>query len=158
MPRVEKSITINVPVDVAYAMIADMPERMPEWWSQFEAQERVSPPPTSVGSISRYVYNMLGVKISGEHQVQAFARDEHLRVKTISGIDSTFDFSFEPLGDEETKLTIAVEYSLPGSIIGQIVNKAIVEGENAKNLDKALANLKALLEEEHAASGNLVGP
>jgi uncharacterized membrane protein len=150
MPRVEKSITINVPVNVVYSMIADMPERMAEWWPPIESQERVSPPPTQVGSVSRYVYNMLGVKIAGEHQVQQLQRDEHLLVKTISGLDSTFDFKFEPLGDDETKLTIRVDYQLPGSIIGQILNKALIEGENVRNLEKGLENLKGILEEEHA--------
>jgi uncharacterized membrane protein len=147
MPRVEKSITINVPVDVVYSMIADQPERMAEWWPPIESQERVSPPPTQVGSISRYVYNMLGVKIAGEHQVQALQPDRRLLVKTISGIDSTFDFKFEPLGDESTKLTITVDYQLPGSVIGQLVNKVLIEKENTKNLEIGLENLKGILEQ-----------
>jgi uncharacterized membrane protein len=149
MPTVEKSITINVPVDTVFAMVADAPERMAEWWPPIELQERVSPPPTNVGSVSRYVYNMLGVKIKGEHRVESMRRDDHLTVKTISGLDSSFHFQFEPAGANATRLTITVDYQLPGSIVGQLLNKAVIEGENAKNLEKGLENLKRIVEEEN---------
>lgn len=153
MPRVERSITINVPVEKAYALIADAPERMAEWWPPIELQERVSPPPTALGSVSRYVYNMMGVKIKGEHLVQSIRRNEYLSVKTLSGIDSTFDFSFSPSNNGEvntaTRLTIAVDYQLPGAIIGQLINKTLIEGENIQNLEKGLENLKGILEREN---------
>src|SRR4051812_35321962 len=96
MPRVEKSILINVAIDRVFSLIADEPERMAAWWPPIEHQERVSPAPTQLGSVSRYVYNMLGVRIKGEHKVQAFSRNQQLLVKTTSGIDSAFDFRFEP--------------------------------------------------------------
>jgi carbon monoxide dehydrogenase subunit G len=149
MPKVEKSITINVPIDTVFSMVADEPERMAEWWPPIELQERVSPPPTNIGSVSRYVYNMLGVKIKGEHRVESIQREDHLTVKTISGLDSTFHFQFEPAGANATRLTITVDYQLPGSIVGQLLNKAVIEGENAKNLEKGLENLKGILEEEN---------
>jgi uncharacterized membrane protein len=148
MPRVEKSITINVPTAVAYAMIADRPERMAEWWPPIELQQRVSPAPTQIGSISRYVYNMLGVRIKGEHRVEAMCRNETLQVKTISGIDSAFQFNFVPVSDHATRLTIRVDYQLPGAILGQLLNKAAIENENIKNLDNGLNNLKSILERE----------
>jgi uncharacterized membrane protein len=149
MPAVEKSITINVPIDTVFSMVADAPERMAEWWPPIELQERVSPPPTNVGSVSRYVYNMLGVKIKGEHRVESIRRNDHLTVKTISGLDSSFHFQFEPAGASATRLTITVDYQLPGSIVGQLLNKAVIEGENAKNLEKGLENLKRIMEEEN---------
>lgn len=120
-----------------------------EWWPPIELQERVSPPPTAIGSVSRYVYNMLGVKIKGEHRVESIRRDDHLTVKTTSGLDSSFHFQFEPAGANATRLTITVDYQLPGSIVGQLLNKAVIEGENAKNLEKGLENLKGILENEN---------
>ncbi len=150
MPRVEQSILINVPIEKAYTMIADQPERMAEWWPPIELQERVTPPPTELGSVSRYVYNMLGVKIKGEHQVQALSRNQHLMVKTTSGLDSSFDFDFVPQGAAATQLTVVVDYRLPGSILGQLLNKALIEGENIKNLEIGLKNLKGILERESA--------
>jgi uncharacterized membrane protein len=150
MPRVEKSILINVAVDRVFSLIADEPERMADWWPPIEFQERVSPAPTQLGSISRYVYNMLGVRIKGEHRVQNFSRNQKLLVKTTSGIDSAFDFQFEPYDTSVTRLTIVVDYQLPGAIIGQLLNKAMIENENMKNLEQGLNNLKQMLEVEYA--------
>lgn len=147
MPLVEQSIEILSPVSAVYGMIADQPERQPEWWPPIELQERVSPPPTQVGSISQYVYNMMGVKIRGEHEVLEMSRDEYLKVKTISGIDSQFEFFFQPSGDA-TYLTIRVNYNLPGSVIGQLLNKLVIEKKNEDDLRDGLANLKAIMENE----------
>ncbi len=147
MPLVEQSIEIESPVQAVFGMIADQPERQSEWWPPIEMQERVSPPPTEVGSVSRYVYNMMGVKIRGEHEVQELVRDEYLKVKTISGIDSQFEFFFQPSGPG-THLTIRVNYSLPGSVIGQLLNKMVIEKKNEDDLHEGLANLKSIMESE----------
>jgi uncharacterized membrane protein len=118
---------------------------MADWWPPIELQQRVSPPPTVVGSVARYVYNMMGVKIKGEHQVTAMTDNAHIVVKTISGIDSTFDFRFEPLNGH-TRLTIRVDYALPGSVLGQLLNRMAIEQKNARDLEEGLRNLKALAE------------
>jgi uncharacterized membrane protein len=159
MPRVENAIDIQAPPERVFAMIANYPERMPDWWNTFELQQRVTPPPTQVGSVSRYVYNMMGVKIKGEHQVIEMTENAYLLVKTISGIDSIFEFVFEPLGDAAaetgesvtgTRLTIRVNYSLPGSVLGQLLNRLTLEQKNERDLQQALINLKALIETQMA--------
>ncbi len=147
MPIVEQSIEIQSPPAAVFNLIANQPERMADWWTAFELQARVTPAPTVVGSVSRYVYNMLGVKIKGEHQVTALDPNAHLVVKTTSGIDSMFEFVFEPAG-RGTQVTVRVEYKLPGSIVGQLANKLVVEKKNEDDLRDALANLKTLLEAE----------
>jgi uncharacterized membrane protein len=153
MPRVQRSIVIEKPVHAVYTMVADHPERMAEWWPPIELQERVTPPPTGIGSVSRYVYNMLGVRIKGEHRIVQLMPDQHLLVKTISGIDSTFEFTFVPENDAATRLTIVVDYQLPGAIIGQLLNKVAIENENIKNLEKGLEKLKDLLERDASPNG-----
>ena len=145
MPLVEQSIEIQAPVETVFEIIAHHPERQPEWWPPIEVQERVSPPPTMVGSVSRYVYNMMGVKIKGEHEVLEMSDNQYLKVKTISGIDSTFEFMFEPKG-QNTLLTIRVDYKLPGSVLGQLLNKLVIEQKNESDLREGLANLKAIAE------------
>ncbi|MBZ0277340.1 MAG: SRPBCC family protein [Anaerolineae bacterium] len=145
MPIVEQAIVIAAPVETVFGFIADKPERQPEWWTQFELQERVSPPPTDLGSVSHYVYNMLGVTIKGEHEVIGIDRPEYLHVKTTSGIDSAFEFFFQP-DDDGTRLTVRVNYRLPGSVIGQLLNRVIIEQKNESDLNDALHTLKSLLE------------
>lgn len=147
MPLVEQSTEIQSPLHAVFGMIANQPERQAEWWPPIELSERVSPPPTRIGSVSRYVYNMMGVKIKGEHEVLEMRENEYLKVKTISGIDSTFEFIFHPSGSG-THLTIRVDYRLPGSVIGQLLNKLVIEQKNESDLREGLVNLKTILERE----------
>ncbi|MCC6803382.1 MAG: SRPBCC family protein [Anaerolineae bacterium] len=148
MPQVEQIIEINAPPAAVFAVIADQPERMPEWWALFEQQERVTPPPTAVGTVSRYVFNLMGIRIKGEHQVLQIEDARHLVIKTVSGIDGMFDFSLADTADGGTRLTVRAAYALPGSVLGQRINRLTIEQKNERDLHEGLLNLKALLENE----------
>lgn len=147
MPFVEHTILIQQPPAVIFALIADQPERLPEWWRAFESHTRVTPPPTVVGSVSRYAYTMMGIRIKGEHQVVEMEQDLRLLVKTLTGIDSIFEFYLDPVADG-TELTLRVDYALPGSILGQMLNRLTIEQRNEHDLIEALQNLKLLLENQ----------
>lgn len=151
MPRVEQAITIQAPPERVFTMIANNPERMPDWWEAFELQQRVTPPPTEIGSVSRYVYNMMGVKIKGEHRVVEMTPNTYLLVRTTSGIEATFEFMFQPMTDEMstlTYLTIRVDYALPGAMLGKLLNRLTMEQKNERDLHEALIHLKALIESQ----------
>jgi uncharacterized membrane protein len=145
MPHVEQSIEINTSANIVFDYIANQPEHIADWWSSFELQARVTPAPTAVGSVSRYVYNMVGVKIKGEHKVLELTPNRLLKVKTISGIESTFDFVFAPR-ENGCLLTVRVDYALPGSFLGQLMNRMVIEEKNEKSLRDGLATLKGILE------------
>lgn len=147
MPQVEQSIEIGAPPAAVFALIADQPERMPEWWALFEQQERVTPPPTAVGSVSRYVFNLMGIRVKGEHQVLQIEDARHLVIKTLSGIDGMFDFSLAEI-DGGTRLTVRVAYSLPGSVLGQRINRLTIEQKNERDLQEGLLRLKSILEND----------
>ena len=150
MPQVELSIDIQASPASVFALIADQPERISEWWPSFELQQRVTPPPTGIGSISRYTYNMMGIRIKGEHQVLQMEALQHLVVRTLSGLDCMFDFSLAEI-EGGTRLTVRVAYSLPGSMLGQSLNRHKIEQKNEHDLDEGLQNLKALVETEARA-------
>lgn len=145
MPYAEQSIIIHAPPSAVFDFIAHQPERMPEWWRAFHLHERVTPPPTAVGSVSRYAYNMMGVRIKGEQKVIEMEENARLLVRTLSGIDSMFEFTFAPV-DGGTELTVRVDYALPGSVLGQLVNRPAIEQHNERDLIESLYNLKQMLE------------
>lgn len=149
MPLVQKSIEINAPVETVFDFIANQPERMPDWWQAIKLQERVTPPPTRIGSVSRYVYKMLGISLKGEHQVAEMTENRRLQVKTLSGLESAFTFDFEPLNNR-TRLTVNVNYELPGAIIGQFIDKLAIEMQNERHLEVGLQNLKDIMESKQA--------
>lgn len=154
MPQVEQSIEIHAPVNAVFALVAHQPERMAEWWPPLEQQERVSPPPTQIGSVSRYVYNVMGVRIPGEQRVTELQEDRCLVVKTISGIDNTYRFDFalkeNSANADITIVTARLDYKLPGSVLGQLLNRSAIEDKNLRDLRDGLRQLKALIERENS--------
>lgn len=147
MPQVEQSIEIEAAPAAVFTLIADQPERMPEWWSLFTLQERVTPPPTAVGSVSRYVFNLMGIRIKGEHQVLQMEAAQHLVIKTLSGINGMFDFRLAAT-ETGTRLTVLMAYTLPGSVLGQRINQHTIEQQNERDLRDGLEALKGLVETE----------
>ena len=145
MPYAEQSIVIHAPPAAVFDFIVHQPERMPDWWRAFHLHERVTPPPTVVGSISRYAYNMMGVRIKGEHKVIDMEANAHLLIRTLSGIDSMLEFTFAPV-DGGTELTIRFDYALPGSVLGGLVNRPAIEQHNERDLIESLNRLKQMLE------------
>ncbi len=105
MPQAEQTIDIQAPPAAVFRLIADQPERMPEWWTTFELQQRVTPPPTAIGTVLRYVYNLMGIRVKGEQQVLQIDPPAHLVIKTTSGIDGMFDFHCAEQ-DGGTRLTV----------------------------------------------------
>ena len=146
MSHLRQSIAIAAPPARVFAFIAGEPEQMPHWWGLFEAQTPITPPPVQVGSTAYYVYNMMGVRIKGEHQVVALEDDAYLMIQTLTGIDCAFEFSFDPMDDGGTYLTVSVEYALPGAVLGQVISRPAIEQANERELSAALARLKALVE------------
>jgi uncharacterized membrane protein len=60
-------------------------------------------------------------------------------------ITGSNDWAYQAEG-EHTRLTATFEYEIPGGGVGQAINKLVVERMNTENLEKSLANLKALVE------------
>lgn len=152
MPAVSETIDINAPIEKVFRLVAHMPERMPEWWRPMELHQRVTPAPTSLGSISRYVYNMVGIRIKGEHHAITYEENRRLIVHTISGLESSFSFEFQAVTGFRTRLTIRVEYQLPGAIIGKLISRAALEQRNMEDVRGALKALKTMVESEVATS------
>ena len=150
MPQVEQSIEIHAPVSDVFALVAHQPERMSEWWPPLEQHERVSPAPTQVGSVSRYVYNVMGVRIPGEQCITRFEENRCLIINTISGIDSAIRFDFTPKDDhaDTTIVTIHHDYKMPGSVLGQLLNRTAIEDKNLRDLRDGLRRLKTIIEQE----------
>ncbi len=142
VPFVQQSIDIAATPDFVFDLIANQPERMPDWWPPMTAQERVTPPPTQVGSVSRFTYTMLGLKINGEHRVTTLEPGERLIVTTESGVEGAFDFLFQPLA-AGMRLTLRVDYKLPG-----LDAVPAIEQRNEIELTQGLANLKQIAEAE----------
>ena len=143
MARVERTITINAPVEKVFDYVSDAtngPEFIP---SQVET-EYVTRTQEGVGSRYRWVYKLLGIRFEGESICAEYVPNERIVSETKSGILSTWTYTFEP-EDGGTKLTLAVDYTIPVPVLGKFA-EALVLRQNEREADLGMANLKAIME------------
>ena len=141
MAKVEGSVHINVPPDqVAEAVldITGLPEVIPSLEKVWDIQGH------GAGCTYQWQYKMSGVSFEGNAEITQ-ATPEQLTLNTVGGIPSTWVYEFTPAAGG-TDLKLSVEYTVPGSMLGALADKLVVERQNQKEVNQSLANLKVRLE------------
>src|SRR5215469_6766126 len=112
MTLIQKSVTINAPVDQVLAILED-PER----------QGELNP----------------NLKLLAHHPSPLGYFDSK------GGIDSRWEWTINAQGST-TEVSLALNYTMPGSFLGAAFNKLVIEGQNEKDIEGELAALKRLSE------------
>ena len=144
MARIEKSIEINAPVGKVFTYLKDF-EKMPEWNPSCKSHKITSKGKIGVGSTSHIVMESMGQKMEYDSELTEYVENKKLSWHSDkpSRMDGTF--AFTPI-DKGTKLTFIMDYDLPYSIFGAILDKLKMSKEIEKALDEATKNLKKILE------------
>ncbi|UCC88155.1 MAG: SRPBCC family protein [Anaerolineales bacterium] len=143
MTTVERSILINTPVDAIEAIMDDA-RRLPEWYAGIEQADPDDVFPEPGGKVG-LVYKAAGVTFTLT-QTSLERAPGRGGVNQMEGmITGTNHLTYTPEG-ESTRVTMRFEYQMPGGGLGKVVDRLLVERMNAQNLEKSLANLKALVE------------
>ncbi len=141
MAKVERSITINAPVEKVFNYIED-PMNNPEWIPSVMEIKDVSG--SGVGQHHRWTYKMAGILLKGETTVTEHIPNERRVTQGKGGVTSTFIFNFEA-HDGGTMLKLVIEYIIPVPVIGKIAEKIVLK-RNEREADLAMANIKENLE------------
>ena len=143
MASVERSITIDAPVEKVFSYIDD-PLNNLEWLPSVMEVKDVTRTGQGVGTHYRWVYKMVGLRLEGEETVTEYIPNQRRVSQTKSGVISTWTWTFEP-HDGGTKLNLVVEYTIPIPVLGKLA-EALVLGQNKREADLAMANIKARME------------
>ncbi|GAB4539973.1 MAG: hypothetical protein Kow0063_29270 [Anaerolineae bacterium] len=141
MAKVEGTIHINVPPEQVLETVLNipiLPEVIPSLEKVWDVQGH------GAGCTYHWEYKMSSVSFQGTAEIKE-ATPERLTLTTSGGIPSTWVYEFTP-ANGGTDLKLSVEYTVPGSVLGAIADKLVVERQNQKEVNQSLANLKARLE------------
>ena len=147
MTTIIRSIEINATRDTIRQYYAH-PEHTPQWaqmLSRWEPDETWPGP----GSTARMGIKSGGLNVDGIATTLAYDDEtmaHHWRYEPQSGMppfDTWYTFYEQ---DGKTTVTARVEYTIPGSFLGQALDKLFVERQNSKDIEENLANLKAMAE------------
>ena len=143
MPKIERSITINAPVEKVFAYVND-PNNLPEIWPSMVEVKEVNQLPEGVGSSYQWVYKMAGMRFKGTCEVTEYVENQRIVAKDKGGIESTRTTILQPEAGG-TKYTSVVEYTVPIPLLGKLA-EAFIRRQNENEADVFMSNLKDRME------------
>lgn len=144
MPKMEKSIHINAPLERVFAFMAE-PHNLLEIWPSLVEIKNVEPLPNG-GFTYSWTYKMAGLSFQGQAEWTEFVKDQRIVNRNLSGIPSTFVWIYEP-EDHGTRLMVATEYTIPGAALARLA-EPVIQKLNEKEAESILINLKIRMESE----------
>ena len=150
MPEIVNSAVIRAPAARIFAFIARA-EHNVEWVPDLTLSERVTPPPTALGSRFHFVIKVAGFPVDVVDEVVELVPDRLIRFDTVKGIKHAGFWRLEPLPDgadgrPQTHVTYSMQFDLPPGL-GPLVAKLMNLPERFDQQSRAcLANLRRILE------------
>ncbi len=142
MPRIEKTIVINAPVQDVFAYVAN-PRNEPEWQINLMSTHDVTG--EGVGQHYRWDFKMAGVLLHGESNVTEYIPNRRYQNQSRGGAASTWTSTFEAQNGG-TRWTLSVEYSVPIPVLGKIAEAVLVR-QNDQGLEMSMQSGKDKLEQ-----------
>jgi uncharacterized membrane protein len=142
VPKISKSITINVPVEKVFSYMAIL-TNLPEIWPNLKTMREVR---CHVGIVAGYEwkYIMTGMPFGGEAKISESIPNRRLVIKNKEGIPCTFVLTYQPI-DGSTNLSVEVEYSVPNELLKEY-DEPFVASLIEYEAEDVLTNLKAKME------------
>jgi uncharacterized membrane protein len=147
MVNVEITVTIDRPVEEAYAYLGDL-RNLTEWNSVVDEVVGAEHP-MRVGSKHQLKLRLLGRRIEADQEVTELEPNRRVVIKTGAPLSVTDTWTFEDLGANQTRVTYATVgetkgfFKLADPIVARVVKK---------QMTAQLETLKELLEARAAAS------
>ena len=143
MSRIEKSIFVNAPPEKIWDTATD-PNQWADWYVGLKEVKSIVGD-GSAGTTAEMTFDMSGMKMQFKHTVLEWDHPRKWVGRTEGAIDSTSTWTYEPEG-EGTRMSVVMDYTVPGSVLGKIADKLVIERRNAEDMEKTLQNLKKLCE------------
>jgi uncharacterized membrane protein len=142
MAKISKSITIQAPVSQVFEYV-NAPEHLPEIWPSMLEVSHVERKPDG-GQSFDWVYKMAAIHFKGHSEAVEVEQNARAVFKSEKGIQNTFRWTYAG-EDGVTKVTIDVEYTMPGKLLGKLA-APFLEKVNEREAETLLHNLKVRME------------
>jgi uncharacterized membrane protein len=148
MAHLKQRIIIRAPVEKVYAFARD-PLRWATFWVGLSEPEELTGR-GEVGTVVKHSYLMAGVRFPVTSRVlEDYFGPEGGRWKgSIEGpLAGKQTWTYTPQADG-TEVAVDIEYTVPGSALGKIADRLVIERMQERALEQTLENLKMLCEAE----------
>ena len=145
MAIVHRSVQINASPAQTMALLSDA-SRWPDWYPGMTAVD-ISPPFPAEGGRVSFKVKSAGLSMPITETVLEYQPDR-LQVLRMEGmLSGRARWEVSPHG-EGALLTTTFDYALPGGVFGRMADALVARRMNARSLEQALENFKALAERQ----------
>ena len=141
MAKVERTVTINAPVEKVFAYVTD-PTNELEFVPGIIDVRNVKG--EGVGQTANWTYKMLGIPLSGKSEVLEYKPNERYVTKSSGGVVSTWTWTFKSEAGG-TQVNVVVDYTIPIPVLGKVGERLVLR-QTEREADLSMATLKDRLE------------
>ena len=143
MAIVQRNVLVEASPEQTMALLSDA-SRWPEWYPGMSDVDVAAPYPEQGGKVAFRVKSA-GLSLAITETVLDYqpGKLQHFQMEGMLSGHARWEVT--PEGDG-TALTTTFDYALPAGVFGRLVDALIVKRMNAKSLEEALQNCKALVE------------
>ncbi len=142
MAKVERTITINTPVEKVFSYITGPRNELEFIPSITDVRDIIG---QGLGQRYGWTYKMMGLPLKGEALVIEHSPNNRRVERTTGGVLSTWTWTFKRTGGS-TLLNLVVEYTIPIPVLGKVSEQFLIH-QNEREADMVMANIKARMEE-----------
>jgi carbon monoxide dehydrogenase subunit G len=135
---------IEAPPQEVLEYVAD-PRNRPAYFPHLKSISDLEGEPTAVGTSWKWTFSYLGLSFEGRGRCLKHDKGKVYAFTTEGGIKSTFTYEAQPAG-QGTNLLVKLEYEVPERAISVLPVEDIAIKMRQTEAEKALQNLKTILE------------
>ena len=152
MSEIHKSLTIDAPAEKLFDIVDDE-QRYPSYVPNVTGVEDITRSAGRVGDSVRIIYKVLGITFDEKFTITEHARPRRISSTFEGGMKGTFNWRFEPQGDQ-TKVSVDVNYQLAGGAVGKAIDAVLLQRTNERTVEQMLTNLSGLAREATTGSAS----
>jgi uncharacterized protein YndB with AHSA1/START domain len=142
MAKIQKTITINAPVEQVFEYVEE-PSNVPEYWPSLVEVKDVEPLPSG-GAKYRWVYKMAGVRFEGSSETTEYVANQRTVTENKGGVSGTVTWTYHP-EDGGTKVIFEADYAVNVPVLRKLA-ESFLSKLNEHEAEALLANVKARME------------
>jgi uncharacterized membrane protein len=145
MAIVQRNVHIEASPQVTMKLLSDA-SRWPDWYPGMTEIDIAAPFPEKGGTVT-FKVKSAGISMSITERVLDYQPSKLQLLQMDGMLSGRARWELTAEGDG-TRLTTTFDYALPGGVFGKVVDALIVKRVNARSLQEALHNFKALVERQ----------
>jgi len=146
LARIKKSIEIKAPAEKVWPLI--FWDRLPEWLDMLKRVECTSEKRDEIGTTFHVIGETAGVKAEFDVEITELVENKKGVWRSTAGNFTGFGTTILKPTERGTEITFTIDYELPYSILGKIIDKLMVSREIETRIEEGLEKLKGILEKK----------